>query len=789
MLRFVVSGVLIAGSFFSLSSSFAATQGDAVWSASINRKPVEIGEAAGDIGGLALSAEVAAAMQTPGVRAKADAAKIDLSGAEGLEQLRSAVFDDAAEWADFLGGPVELTLALPSGDQPVTVELEARMTTGYRWEVLPPVKGRYASSGESSFDMRHQGMGSPAIQTIELQSTGSGDGLVRLVYRRPFEKDQAIHGRLKVSVAKNTGLIELTDPTPAELMSASPAESGSTAFRNLEPVPESKAALPASYDSRLQGLVTAVRDQGGCGSCWAFGTVSAMEIALRKGGAPLTDLSEQFLISCNKDGWDCGGGLTASKYHYGTLGYSQTVAGAVLESTKPYIAADGTCGSAYPHPYRASGWQFLTGSEWTMPTNDQIKNAILTYGSVTAGVCVDNGWYSYSTGVYRAAINTANNVCGGSTNHQIVLVGWNDATQSWILRNSWGKSWGENGYMRIAYDPAGTSSRVGEGSSWVRYVSAASTTPVPYTPAWLTYTVSPTYAWSRVAAATYYRLRVKDVAAGTYPINGLTVASSFCNTTTNRCSATPGVALVNGKTYEWQIAAGAGAYSSAKSFLLLPGFSSTFNGGSIGWTQIPVGAWANSSLTYYSNGLKTKWSNANYNQNFTNFTYQASMRRLDTDGYSSGLRIRGSNAFDANNNQLNDYTFLYAVSGTTGGFSVWKHVAGTETALKGWTTTTAVKANAWNKLQITTWGSLLRFYINDVLVWSGTDTSLTTGRVGLTKFDDDTPTRLDVDWAKLGMSDVFSRAVSHTADRADTGQAPVPGGGAAPAQSARMPGF
>lgn len=410
-------------------------------------------------------ADLTASMQSLGVASGVRDGKLELSGTHDLEELRAILFDAAAKWIDFLGGPVELTLALPAGDTPVTLQMQARMTTGYRWDVLPVASARYVQSGKPTFAPRHRGYGAPHIQTIQLQSREAGDSAVFLFYRRPFQKGAPVKTRLNISVTDAVDLIRLSDPTPSEPQSKRSTAAAFDPFRGLE-----AKALPASWDWRVQnpGMIPAVRDQDGCGSCWAFGTVGVMESALKKGGGTLTDLSEQFLVSCNNDDWNCAnGGLTAHMYHYDTLGKSQTVVGAVLESVKPYTATNGTCTDTYNHPYKLSDWQFVTGSEWTVPTNDQLKNAIYTYGPITAGVCVDDGWYDYSGGVYV----TNANVCGGSTNHQIILVGWNDSSQSWILRNSWGSEWGESGNMRIKYDPAGSTSRVGEGTSWVTYTN------------------------------------------------------------------------------------------------------------------------------------------------------------------------------------------------------------------------------------------------------------------------------------------------------------------------------
>ena len=760
-LALIVTTLLCAAPFATTDVATAGQQAQAQWDAVFQMTPSKSGATALEIADP--MADIAAWMQPLGIKASSDQDALRLSGAQGFEEMRGALFDDASQWVDFLGGPVDMTLTLPAGDQPIRLELEARLTAGYTWEVISSGTGRYAQAGESTFEMRYSGPGAPAVQTIELQSQGTGDGIVRLAYRRAFDKEEPVHARMSLRVAATNGVIELTDPTPTEPTSADTGMPNDTGQASGEANPYAELlpkALPAAYDARTLGVIPPVRDQKSCGSCWAFGTAGVMETAVKKGGGPLTDLSEQFLISCNKDGWSCNGGLTASKYHFNTLGTNQTVAGAVLESVKPYTATNGTCPSAYAHPYKAAGWQFLTGAEWTMPTNDQIKNAIITYGAVTARVCVDSGWDSYSSGVY----NPTSNACNGSINHQIVLVGWNDATQSWILRNSWGPSWGESGYMRIRYNPTGTNSRVGEGTSWIKYVGTAPTIPTTYSPAGDTYTNKPTYSWSRIAAAASYKLRVKDVAAGTYPINGVTVSSSYCSTATNRCSYTPSTVLTYNKSYQWQVAAGSGAYSALKAFVPRPGFSSQFNGSSAGWVTRPGGAWLNSGTTQYTTGVADKWSTFSYNQNFGNFTYQARVKRVGTPDYSSGVRVRGTPTFDSKNNQTNDYLFVYAVSGATEYFSVWKHVAGVTTPLKGWTTTTAVNPNAWNMLKVTTWGSALRFYINGVLVWSGTDPSFATGQVALTMYRSTTASRFDVDWATLGMSELYKASGQFAAE-------------------------
>ncbi|KOR29351.1 hypothetical protein TI04_08855, partial [Achromatium sp. WMS2] len=397
---------------------------------------------------------------------------IILSGTQDIDNLRNILFDGSnIDSINFLGGPVTMTVNLADSAD-FTLKLQALMTAGYTWSV-DSENSDYSQDGDAVYENHNRGIGTPTTQVIKIKhSKSSTSNVVKLKYQRPFDKTEPVRTKLELWVPRGLRTLELTDPKPVKSIKS---KSSQNVKDDAPPItlPALKS-FPAAYDSRSSGIVPAVRNQGSCGSCWAFGTVGVMEIAVAKSGNSMADLSEQFLVSCNRDNWSCNGGLTASKYHYNTLGLSQTGLGAVLESSKPYTATNGSCSIAYPHSHVASSWQFITGSEWTMPTNDQIKAAIMTYGAVTAGVCAGvSGFLNYTGGVY----NPTSNGCGGSTDHQIVLVGWNDATQSWILRNSWGSSWGESGYMRIHYDPSGTSSRVGEGASWIAVAGNANNSP------------------------------------------------------------------------------------------------------------------------------------------------------------------------------------------------------------------------------------------------------------------------------------------------------------------------
>ncbi len=134
----------------------------------------------------------------------------------------------------------------------------------------------------------------------------------------------------------------------------------------------------------------------------------------------------------------------------------------------PYTASNGTCRTITNHPYKLTNWYSIAGN--TIPSVDQIKNAISTYGPVAAAICVGPGFSGYRSGVFSTNESSS---CTSTVNHAIVLTGWDDTTQSWVLRNSWGPNWGEAGYMRIKW---GTSN-VGYAANYVVFNAGATPTP------------------------------------------------------------------------------------------------------------------------------------------------------------------------------------------------------------------------------------------------------------------------------------------------------------------------
>lgn len=236
------------------------------------------------------------------------------------------------------------------------------------------------------------------------------------------------------------------------------------------------SGLPTSFDWRNQNgdWTTPVRNQGSCGSCWAFATTGVFESYLeRKTGNPNLnpDYAEEYLVQCAADQYGCGGGYFSSMaYFVDKVGATGGV-GTVTEPSYPYTARDGTCKSLSGYTrYKidtAAGerWRYVGSGEWSIPSTDAIKTAIYTYGPIVAGVYAESTFDSYRSGILDSTASAS------YANHAIIIAGWGELNGRiyWICKNSWGTNWGEQGWFRIY---AGRL-RIGEGAAYFQY----STTP------------------------------------------------------------------------------------------------------------------------------------------------------------------------------------------------------------------------------------------------------------------------------------------------------------------------
>jgi len=219
---------------------------------------------------------------------------------------------------------------------------------------------------------------------------------------------------------------------------------------------EDVSKLPKSVDWREKGVVTPVKSQGGCGSCWAFATTEVVESHVAIETGKLLELSPQELTSCVKNPEHCGGsgGCEGATYE---LGFDYVAKhGLKLEKEMPYKASDEKCfledededeeltlcGS---RSSSKSGVASITGYA-PVPTNDYVTtmNAVAKTGPVAVAVAA-SAMSLYEKGVFHHE--------GTDLNHAVVLVGYGTDEESgedyWLVRNSWGPNWGEKGYIRI----------------------------------------------------------------------------------------------------------------------------------------------------------------------------------------------------------------------------------------------------------------------------------------------------------------------------------------------------
>jgi C1A family cysteine protease len=224
------------------------------------------------------------------------------------------------------------------------------------------------------------------------------------------------------------------------------------------------AHLPSSFDWRDVTGPIPVRNQGGCGSCWAFATVGPVEFVLKNLTRESVDISEQMLVSCNTAGYSCASG---GWWDFETL----MVQGIVSESCFPYVAQDvgclPRCGSlSYAH---VDHWRYVHRSGG-IPSVDVLKQVIIDRGPVAAAVMVGNEFFAYRSGVFDYHMGWASrtdlqlaSVMIRNVNHAVVIIGWDDVYRAWLVRNSWGSTWGMGGHMWIQY---GVSS-IGDGAAYV----------------------------------------------------------------------------------------------------------------------------------------------------------------------------------------------------------------------------------------------------------------------------------------------------------------------------------
>jgi len=207
--------------------------------------------------------------------------------------------------------------------------------------------------------------------------------------------------------------------------------------------PRRSVSLPTTYDWRTKGGVTPVYNQGDCGSCWAFSATEAIESQWFLAGKanPIASLSMEQIVQCDTGDYGCDGG-----WPYNAYKYVISAGGIDSYSSYPYTSGDGVTGSC--HFVASDILATITSWQWVTQSQNEQQIQQFTYSSGPPSVCVDaSTWSSYNGGVITAA------ECGTSIDHCVQIVGWDvvSGQNAWLVRNSWGSSWGPyGGYLYVA---------------------------------------------------------------------------------------------------------------------------------------------------------------------------------------------------------------------------------------------------------------------------------------------------------------------------------------------------
>eukprot|EP00616_Rhizochromulina_sp_CCMP1243_P016292 CAMPEP_0118962106 /NCGR_PEP_ID=MMETSP1173-20130426/556_1 /TAXON_ID=1034831 /ORGANISM="Rhizochromulina marina cf, Strain CCMP1243" /LENGTH=366 /DNA_ID=CAMNT_0006910325 /DNA_START=22 /DNA_END=1122 /DNA_ORIENTATION=- len=258
----------------------------------------------------------------------------------------------------------------------------------------------------------------------------------------------------KAGVSFRRGVNQWTDTAPA-LGRKVPGDASSHKLTAPQHVPADILSLaledlPAQVDWRDQGVVSPVKNQGHCGSCWAFATTATVESHIALSTGLLFSLSPEQLVACAPNDDHCGG-----------TGGCQ---GSIPELAYDYLIQEGGFAEEWSYPYQSYGGRTTICKNVTttvagisgyvkLPENNAsaVMAALATVGPLAINVDASN-WHDYESGVYDGCSYDEMEI-----DHVVVLVGYGTDEETgedyWLVRNSWSPTWGESGYIRLKRDP------------------------------------------------------------------------------------------------------------------------------------------------------------------------------------------------------------------------------------------------------------------------------------------------------------------------------------------------
>ncbi|KAH8274501.1 hypothetical protein KR044_002091, partial [Drosophila immigrans] len=212
---------------------------------------------------------------------------------------------------------------------------------------------------------------------------------------------------------------------------------GSTTGSNQIFTPSPSVKIPDSIDWREMGAVTGVKDQGGCGSCWAFATIGTLEGQWFIKNQQLVSLSEQNLVDCSTKDGGCQGGWPDN-----ALSYIKDNGGVDTEDSYPYEAKDSEC------RFNPDNVGAKVADIVVVASDDESALAAAVAEKGPISVAIDASFFQH----YQGGVLDEPD-CQGQVNHGVVVVGYghdDNGGDYWLVKNSWSEAWGENGYVRMA---------------------------------------------------------------------------------------------------------------------------------------------------------------------------------------------------------------------------------------------------------------------------------------------------------------------------------------------------